>query len=74
MAYFHDAFSSSKSDRKKSHIKISNTKRKRLNTKFYGCHDMKKNEIFFAAIYFAGKISLSNSCRSHFVDKKYIYI
>ena len=59
---------------KKSHIKISNTKRKRLNTKFYGCHDMKKNEIFFAAIYFAGKILLPNSCRSHFVGKKYIYI
>lgn len=35
----------------------------------------KKEWDFFAAIYFAGKISLSNSCRSHFAGKNiYIYI
>ena len=59
---------------KKSHIKTSNTKRKRLNTKFYGCHDIKKNEIFLQLYISRGKFRYQILADLTLLAKTYIYI
>ena len=59
---------------KKSHIKTSNTKRKRLNTKFYGCHDIKKNEIFLQLYISRGKFRYQILADLTLLAKIYIYI